>query len=207
MTQMVINTNGLRAAVQEAAKSRGLNLENVSELSSEMATVLEELKAEFPPPEEADHHGQRVEIVSRVLMKIERCVVRVSVQCGMSEADASAHFRNIEPHIKHVMVVTGDLTEQHPILLETLLFSGVIMFIPEVWALRPVLSIFGFGPIRIKTMLICLTSLQGALLGRNAVSGVHLLQKVAGLRACSQPGCSSQLYPLERGAKSSLALE
>jgi hypothetical protein len=26
------------------------------------------------------------------------------------------------------------------------------------------------------------------LLGRNAVSGVQLLQKVAGLRACSQPG-------------------
>lgn len=147
MTQMVINMNGLKAAVQEAAKSHGLNLENVSEmLSSEMAAVLEELKAEFPPPEEADHHRQRVEMVSRALMKIERCVVRVSMQCGMSEADASAHFRNIEPHIQHVIVVTGDLTEQHPILLETLLFSGAILLIPEVWILRPVLSIFGFGP-------------------------------------------------------------
>jgi len=108
MTQMVINTNGLRAAVHEAAKLQGLNLENVSEmLSSEMAAVLEELKAEFPPPEEADRHRQRVEMVSRALMKIERCVVRVSMQCGMSKADASAHFRNIEPHIQHVMVVTG----------------------------------------------------------------------------------------------------
>lgn len=35
--------------------------------------------------------------------------------------------------------------EQHP-LLETILFSGAILLIPEMWLLRPVLSIFGFGP-------------------------------------------------------------
>jgi hypothetical protein len=104
----------------------------------------------------------------------------------MSEADAGAHFRNIEPHIQHVIVVTGkhilmakhnniidpplgDLTEQHPILLETLLFSGAILFIPEVWILRPVLSIFGFGPSGpvkgsylyvLRLFFICLTFLS-----------------------------------------------
>lgn len=132
-------------------------------LSSETAAVLEELKAEFPPLEEANHH-RRVEMVSRALMKIETCVVGVSMQCGMSEADASAHFRNIKPHIQHVNVVTGkristarhnnttapplgDLTEQHLILLETLLFSGTILFIPEVWLFRSVFSV-GFGPVK-----------------------------------------------------------
>ena len=36
--------------------------------------------------------------------------------------------------------------EQHPVLLETLLFSASIMLIPEAWLLRPLLSLFGFGP-------------------------------------------------------------
>jgi hypothetical protein len=183
-------------------------------LSSEMAAVLEELKAEFPPPEEANHHRQRVEMVSRALMNIETYVVRVSMQCGMSEADASAHFRNIKPHIQHVNVVTGkristarhnnttapplgDLTEQHPILLETLLCSGTILFIPEVWLFRSVFSV-GFGPVKGWSLYVLRLFLSvwiackvHPLLGRKVVFGVHLLHRVAGLRACSQPGWST----------------
>jgi len=147
MAQVVSSTMELRAEVQAAAEARGLTLENVSEgLSTELAAVLEELKAEFPAPNDAENHEQRVEIVSRALEKVERSVVSVSVQSGVSEADARAHFKVIQPHVQHVLVITGDLAEQHPILLETILFSGAILLVPEIWFLRPILSIFGFGP-------------------------------------------------------------
>jgi hypothetical protein len=75
-------------------------------LSTELAIVLEELKAEFPAPDEADHHEKRVEMVSWALMKIEGTVIRVRA-LRISEADARTHFRNIEPHIRRVIVVVG----------------------------------------------------------------------------------------------------
>jgi hypothetical protein len=110
MGHVVSNTMELRAKVQGAAEARGLTLEHVSEmLSTDLAVVLQELKTEFPPPSDADHHEQRVEIISRALVKVEGSVVRVSVQCGISEADAIAHFKLIEPHVQHVLVVTGKL--------------------------------------------------------------------------------------------------
>ena len=40
----------------------------------------------------------------------------------------------------------GDLAEQHPTILEIMLFSGAVMLIPESWFLRPLLTMFGFGP-------------------------------------------------------------
>ena len=36
--------------------------------------------------------------------------------------------------------------EQHPFIFETLLFAGVGMLFPGSWFLRPLLSLFGFGP-------------------------------------------------------------
>lgn len=36
--------------------------------------------------------------------------------------------------------------DNHPVLVETLLFSGAALLIPEAWFLRPFLSLFGFGP-------------------------------------------------------------
>ncbi|KAJ6539732.1 hypothetical protein B0H19DRAFT_960152 [Mycena capillaripes] len=41
----------------------------------------------------------------------------------------------------------GDLVEQHPDLLSALLITGAVMLIPEYLVLRPLLSLFGFGPL------------------------------------------------------------
>ena len=40
----------------------------------------------------------------------------------------------------------GDINEQHPQLLTTLVFSVATLLIPESWILRPFLSLLGFGP-------------------------------------------------------------
>lgn len=44
------------------------------------------------------------------------------------------------------MVLTGDLAEQHPEMLVTVLISGVLLVLPEGFILRPILGLFGFGP-------------------------------------------------------------
>jgi hypothetical protein len=109
MAHVVSSTTRLRDEVQRGAEARGLTLEHVSEiLSAEMAALLEELKAEFPAPDEADHHEHRAEMVSRALLRMEASVVRVSMHCGVSESDARAHFQNIEPHVLRVIVVVGE---------------------------------------------------------------------------------------------------
>jgi len=147
MKQVCLSTTRFRYEIQRGAQARGLTLDNISEmLSAEMATLLAELKAEFPSPDEADHHKERGQMVHSALLKMEEGVVRVSTRCGVPESNARAYFRNIEPHLLRVIVTVGDLVEQHPVLLETLLFSGAILILPEMWFLRPILSIFGFGP-------------------------------------------------------------
>jgi len=45
-----------------------------------------------------------------------------------------------------MLVTTGDLIELHPLLLDTIIFSGTVLLIPEAWLLRPFLSLAGFGP-------------------------------------------------------------
>lgn len=45
-------------------------------------------------------------------------------------------------HMHHI----GDINEQHPQLLPALAFSVAALLIPESWILRPLLSVFGFGP-------------------------------------------------------------
>ncbi|KAH9931418.1 uncharacterized protein B0H18DRAFT_989175 [Fomitopsis serialis] len=49
-------------------------------------------------------------------------------------------------NVEEVIVAIGDLAEQHPYLLETLLVSGVMLIIPESWFLRPLLRLFGMSP-------------------------------------------------------------
>lgn len=141
---LVSVTVDLRAEVQNATASYGLTIDNFSDmLSTELDRVLEELQDKFPPPNKANHHEERVEIILMVLLKVEESLVRVAGQCGIEEAVTRAHFQNIKPLVQDVLVVAGDLREQHPILLETILVSGML---PEAWFLRPVLRIFGFGP-------------------------------------------------------------
>jgi len=147
MVKVVSGAGELRHEFESKIWAHGMTLSEISDmLSKELAVVVDELKTEFPPPDHAEHHEERSVMISRALEKVEDVVVRISVRAGVDEANARAHLRNIEPHLNHVLTVTGDLAEQHPVLLETLLFSGAILLIPEISILRPILNVFGFGP-------------------------------------------------------------
>jgi hypothetical protein len=147
MNNVVSSTGDLRREFQAKALARGIDIDEISEmLSRELAVVVEELKAEFPSPDQAQNHEERVRIISHALEKVEVSVVRVGAAFGVSEDDARARFREVEFHLQTVLVTTGDLAEQHPVLLGTLLFAGAVLILPESPILRPILSVFGFGP-------------------------------------------------------------
>ncbi|GBE89581.1 predicted protein [Sparassis crispa] len=116
------------------------------EMGKALMVVLEELQAKFPQPEEAPGHETRKARVSEALRHAEDAIVKALVGRGMYETTAREHLDNLRPHVEFLVVVSGDLAEQHPVLLEVLLFAGSILLIPESWVLRPLMSLFGFGP-------------------------------------------------------------
>lgn len=83
MTRVISSTGGLRRERESEARAHKISLHKISEmLSTELAVLIEELKAESPPPDHAGHHDVRVMIVSRALDKIGGVVVRVSKAVG-----------------------------------------------------------------------------------------------------------------------------
>ncbi|CCM02530.1 uncharacterized protein FIBRA_04632 [Fibroporia radiculosa] len=115
-------------------------------LERELMKLFDELKAEFPPPDHAPSHEERAGNITAVLKRAEDVIVRFSVARGVDEAHLRAHLDGLLPHVAVILVTTGDLAEQHPILLETLIISSTLLIVPESWFLRPVLGLFGFGP-------------------------------------------------------------
>ena len=145
----------------------GIDLEEFSKkFTVELGTIMEELKEEFSEPlpgERTPRQEQRDMRITHTLLKVEDVVVRVSASWGVSETDSRAHFQKAQPSVKSVLVISGEpilthhrlcthvlypgkLIDEHPILIETIIFAGAAMIIPEGWILRPILSMFGFGP-------------------------------------------------------------
>jgi hypothetical protein len=108
MSHIVSTTNKLRIELQDAAQERELVLDEVSEkFSSQLASIFEELST-IPSPESAPSHEERLLLVSDVLKKVESGLVHVCGLYGVSEDVARGHFRDIEPHVKHILVTTGE---------------------------------------------------------------------------------------------------
>ncbi|KAH9921756.1 uncharacterized protein B0H18DRAFT_1019927 [Fomitopsis serialis] len=88
--------------------------------------------------------------VSLVIRKAEEAFIRLGVQHGVPENQLRTHLDLIVKHVEDIVVTVGDLAEQHPILLETLIVSGIMLIIPESWFLRPLFGLFGMsteGPV------------------------------------------------------------
>ncbi|KAJ7853878.1 hypothetical protein B0H13DRAFT_2082005 [Mycena leptocephala] len=112
-------------------------LHMAGDLERAFEKVLDELKVMFPAPDQAPGHEERQKVVMVALEKAGGALITVCVKHGMDEK---------RPAIEKMVVLLGDLVEQHPLLLETILITFSVMLIPEYWVLRPLLSLFGFGP-------------------------------------------------------------
>ncbi|KAK7457195.1 hypothetical protein VKT23_010493 [Stygiomarasmius scandens] len=129
----------------------GLDLSNWSntfsfDLSCELELIMDQFRADFPEPSTAPNHAQRVVFIQTLMNRIEEGLVRVSAKYGVREQDTKDNFSKVRHGTEDTLIIVGDLVEQHPILLEALVFSTVILFLPKVWLTRPILSCFGFGP-------------------------------------------------------------
>ncbi|KAJ7437830.1 hypothetical protein B0H11DRAFT_2206440 [Mycena galericulata] len=133
-------------------QAEAVSLDDIAgDLQHAFEKVLEELKDMFPAPDHTPGHDEREAAVAVALEKAGAALVTVCAKYGMDEERARAHWDGVvRPAIYTTVVLIGDLVEQHPDLLTGVLFFVVMMNIPEIipeyWLLRPVLSLFGFGP-------------------------------------------------------------
>jgi len=144
VTQVTERAKILKETVEELHKKSANDL--YDGLAVEMVKLSKEIQDEFPPPNQAEHHFERNHTIATILARVESGVVHAAVEVGIPESEIRFHFEAMEPHIRDIIVIAGDLAEQHPTIAEVLLFSVAGLIIPEAWFLRPIFGLFGFGP-------------------------------------------------------------
>ncbi|KAH9834881.1 uncharacterized protein C8Q71DRAFT_766877 [Rhodofomes roseus] len=144
MLTIVSDAEDLRGVI---AQMQGNSVDDISHVIEKLfADLFEELKDQFPPPDHAPNHEERRGHVSLVIRRVEEVLIKFCVQHGMQEQHARARLGPIMKHVQDVVVTIGDLAEQHPVLLETILISAIMYIIPESWFLRPLFRLFGMSP-------------------------------------------------------------
>ncbi|KAF8161194.1 hypothetical protein B0H34DRAFT_796021 [Crassisporium funariophilum] len=150
MAQVVSSAKDLRIDGQNQLVARGFDHEVFTQkLSIQLTQVLEDLQAEFSEPlpeDQTERYRQRAVIITRALDKVEDALVTVYNMWDVDEATTREKFSHVKPHLNHVLLVTGNLIDNHPVIVTTLMISGALMILPEGFILRPLLQMFGFGP-------------------------------------------------------------
>ncbi|KAJ7167580.1 hypothetical protein C8R46DRAFT_1034249 [Mycena filopes] len=149
MEAILRGATALHEELQTSGKlrARDMSAEDIgADLQRALEKVVEELKVMFPAPEKAMGHEERQAVVAVALDKVGAALTDVAVKYGSDEERIRAHWGTVRPPIESMVVVLGDLAEQHPDLLDALLFTFAVMLIPDYWILRPLLGVFGFGP-------------------------------------------------------------
>lgn len=137
----------LYQVVKEAAEKRSIPLHTISkDLGNTFCVLFEELKEQFPPPDEAPGHEQRMTMINTVLDRVEECFLQVVGKLGVGKEVLTSLTGSLKSGIKHVVVTIGDVSEQHPCLVWAL--SGIVisMLFAE-GLLLTILRIVGFGPL------------------------------------------------------------
>ncbi|KAF9224495.1 hypothetical protein BS17DRAFT_703131, partial [Gyrodon lividus] len=146
VNNLVYRANTLYEEINRALEGRQITMEMFrKELEVVLAKVVEELKKEFPQPDRAPTHDERVPMVSHTLDKIEAGLLNLFREHAIDEALLSEYLGDIRPHLLTLVVTIGDLAELHPKLFNMLIFSVTSLLIPQEWVLQPLLGIFGFG--------------------------------------------------------------
>lgn len=178
-------------AVDTAAKLRPpRNVEDASEeISRALDAVVERIKAEFPPLDRAPTHEERLHMANTVIMHAIPAVKDVLVKFGVDEEQAQIALEHIGRLSVQMVVITGDVREQHPVLFATVITAAVIAAIPEGWLLRWWLDLLGFGargPVKNSAASWMQRNFYGAVVEEN--SWFSALER-AGMTVRKAPGC------------------
>jgi hypothetical protein len=114
MSDVVTASKELRSHIEHSTRN-SLTTEEISEkLSAELTPVLEKFKAEFTLPLPGDQNAryeERARMVDWLMVEVEHTLVRI---LPIPEADARERFQKIQPHVKHVLLVTGMSSSLYP---------------------------------------------------------------------------------------------
>ncbi|KAG1763512.1 hypothetical protein EV702DRAFT_1157788 [Suillus placidus] len=138
----------LYQVVEEAAEQRGIPLYTVlRDLGNTFSDLFEELKEQFPPPDEAPSHEKRMTMISTVLDRVEECFLQVVGKLGMNKELLKSLTGSLKSGVKQVVVTIGDVSEQHPHLVWALAGIVINMLFAQGHLLLTILRIVGFGPL------------------------------------------------------------
>ncbi|KAH9905553.1 uncharacterized protein B0H18DRAFT_964845 [Fomitopsis serialis] len=141
---VVSNTEDLKELIAQTANKPFDEIQR--DIEKVFEDLLEELKEQFPPHDQAPNHAERRGNVSLVVRKAEEAFIKLGVQYGMPEKQLRKHLDPIMKHVEDIVVIIGDSAEQHPVLFKILIISGIMLIIPESWFLRPLFRLFGMSP-------------------------------------------------------------
>ncbi|KAJ3504619.1 hypothetical protein NLJ89_g7844 [Agrocybe chaxingu] len=148
--ERLVNSTNVFDQARDVFAITGFDMGEFTEkFSLEIERELEKLKIELqePLPEDETECSRKREVaVTAVLDHIEGALVRVHRMYNVPELEVRASYDKVKPHIKHVVLVVGNVADKHPILVELLIFTAITAICPEGWILRPALRLLGFGP-------------------------------------------------------------
>ncbi|KAF6760231.1 hypothetical protein DFP72DRAFT_883591 [Ephemerocybe angulata] len=146
----------LGEAVDQARQAKdslsvhGVDIQEVVErLSRAGAQTVESLQNEFekPLPEDLDERAAyRAKMVSRALDQLAGSYVTICTELGVPEEDARDSFTRLRRAVEDALLIAGKIIDNHPKLVTAIVITGVCFIMPEAAILRPIMSVFGFGP-------------------------------------------------------------
>ncbi|KAG1822312.1 hypothetical protein EV424DRAFT_1555983 [Suillus variegatus] len=144
----------LHQVVKGAAEQREIPFDSVlEELRNTLYVLFEELKEQFPPPDEAASHENRTLMINTVLDRVEETFLRVAIKYGASEEVLKDHTSSFMSGVRHILGIIGDHYERHPQFAWILFYIAIALLctaIAPLFAtgfLLSALKIFGFGPL------------------------------------------------------------
>ncbi|KAJ3569852.1 hypothetical protein NP233_g4776 [Leucocoprinus birnbaumii] len=142
----------LRKELETVIEQKNITMEHLSDtLSEEMGKVYLELTREKSigelPKNRRERSQARGELVREVSQKVEKAYILAMVKLGVPSEQADQQFQRVTPKIEHIVLVIGNFIDDHPKLLELVIFSASMLLLPEIQILRPIMSMFGFGPL------------------------------------------------------------
>ncbi|KAG1719969.1 hypothetical protein EDB19DRAFT_608170 [Suillus lakei] len=144
----------LYQVVKGVAERRDVPLDLVlEELRNTFHVLFEELKEQFPPPEEAASHKSRMVIINTVLDRIEESFLQVVMKHGASEEHVKSHFSSLKSSIQHSVMIIEDSYEHHGPKFAWILLCILVCILLGILLLYMVvdlctaLRIFGLGPL------------------------------------------------------------
>ncbi|KAI9460435.1 hypothetical protein HD554DRAFT_1587094 [Boletus coccyginus] len=160
--------------------------EDVEGIFMRIANDLEKI----PPQDKAPDHAERAEMVDRILDDAARELIKLTTRYGIEEEVVTTYLAALKPKVQALMAAVGDINERYPRLLPFLIFSVMVLLVPQWWILKPFLSLFGFGlagPVKASAAAWMQSYFFGATVGAGSwfswlqAAGMGVLPAWAGL--------------------------